>query len=116
MVVKIIFGSSIILDFGDTTLFLFQERMAIVNTKEIDYETDFGNVKIKLNVLMDKKHISISTMSKLANVKYEIVKKYYYGDNYAFTSEILAKFCYILDCKIDDILVYETSKDYVNQG
>lgn len=54
IVVKIIFGSSIILDFGDTTLFLFQERMAIVNTKEIDYETDFGNVKIKLNVLMDK--------------------------------------------------------------
>ena len=96
IVVKIIFGSSIILDFGDTTLFLFQERMAIVNIKEIDYETDFGNVKIKLNVLMDKKHISISTMSKLANVKYEIVKKYYYGDNYAFTSEILAKFCYIL--------------------
>ena len=47
-----------------------------MNTKEIDYETDFGNVKIKLNVLMDKKHISISTMSKLANVKYEIVKKY----------------------------------------
>ena len=83
-----------------------------MNIKEIDYETDFGNVKIKLNVLMDKKHISISTMSKLANVKYEIVKKY----NYAFTSEILAKFCYILDCKIDDILVYETSKDYVNQG
>ena len=65
---------------------------------------------------MDKKGISISTMSKLANVKYEIVKKYYNGENYAFTSEILAKFCYILDCEIDDILIYETSEDFVKQG
>ena len=68
--------------------------------KEIDYKTNFGNVKLKLNELMDKKGISISTMSKLANVK----------------SEILAKFCYILDCEIDDILIYETSEDFVKQG
>ena len=84
--------------------------------KEIDYKTNFGNVKLKLNELMDKKGISISTMSKLANVKYEIVKKYYNVENYAFTSEILAKFCYILDCEIDDILIYETSEDFVKQG
>ena len=71
---------------------------------------------LNLNELMDKKGISISTMSKLANVKYEIVKKYYNGENYAFTSEILAKFCYILDCEIDDILIYETSEDFVKQG
>lgn len=89
-----------------------------MDIKEIDYGTDFGTIKLKLklNELMDKKNISISTMSKLANIKYEIVKKYYYGENYAFTSEILAKFCYILDCEIDDILIYETSKEPVNQG
>lgn len=87
-----------------------------MSIKEIDYKTNFGNVKLKLNELMDKKGISISTMSKLANVKYEIVKKYYNGENYAFTSEILAKFCYILDCEIDDILIYETSEDFVKQG
>ena len=40
--------------------------------KEIDYKTNFGNVKLKLNELMDKKGISIGTMSKLANVKYEM--------------------------------------------
>ena len=39
-----------------------------------------------------------------------------YLKNYAFTSEILAKFCYILDCEIDDILIYETSEDFVKQG
>ena len=87
-----------------------------MDIKEINYGTNFGNVKLKLNELMDEKNISISTMSKLANIKYEIVKKYYYGENYAFTSEILAKFCYILDCEIDDILIYEGSKDYINQG
>ena len=75
--------------------------------KEITYLTDFGNIAINLKEQMDKKGISINLMSKLSNVKYEIVKKYYYGENYGVTREIVAKFCYILDCNVEDILVYK---------
>lgn len=89
--------------------------MVSVIKKEIDYGTNFGNVNSNLKQLMDDKHISISTMSKLTNIKYDIVKKYYYEDNYAYTKDILAKFCYVLECNIDDILVYEKKKDCVKQ-
>lgn len=87
-----------------------------MNNKGIDSETNFGKVRIKLNNLMDEKHISISSMSRMTNIKYEIVKKYYYGESYAFTLEILAKFCYILKCEINDILIYETSETCIKQG
>lgn len=75
--------------------------------KEITYLTDFGDVVVNLKEQMDKKGISINMMSRLSNVKYEIVKKYYYGENYGVTREIVAKFCYILDCEVDDILIYK---------
>ena len=44
--------------------------------KEITYLTDFGDVVVNLKEQMDKKGISINMMSRLSNVKYEIVKKY----------------------------------------
>lgn len=81
-----------------------------MNTKLVEYRTNFGDVKLKLKELMDEKGISINTMSRFSNIKYETVKKYYYGENYALTREILAKFCFILNCNIDDLLVYEVQK------
>lgn len=84
--------------------------------KIIDWDTDFGYIESNLQELMDQQGISISEMSHLANIKHEIVKKYYYGRNYALNSEILAKFCYVLDCELSDIIHYVSAKDYINQG
>lgn len=101
---------------GYCSFFCFKERDVVIEEKIIDWDTDFGYVESNLQRLMDKQGITISTMSHLTNIKYEIVKKYYYGENYAFNCEILAKFCYILDCNIADIIYYVPSKDFVNKG
>ena len=74
------------------------------------YDYDFGHIELKLKEYMDLNNISINRMSKLANVKYEIVKKYYYSENYNINFDILAKFCYILDCDVSDLIVYVRSK------
>lgn len=55
---------------------------------------------------MDKKGISIYKLSQKAAVKYEIVKKYYNDENIGFYADILAKFCYVLDCQIADLIEY----------
>lgn len=64
------------------------------------------NVEIELCVkeVMDNKGVSISELSKLANIKYDIVKRYYYGEMIRYDSEILKKFCVFLDCKIEDLI------------
>ena len=67
-------------------------------------EVDYGVIEFKLKDLMDKKNITINQMSRKINVAYDIVKKYYYGDNYSISLDILKKFCYILECNIDDII------------
>lgn len=78
--------------------------------KSITWGTNYGKVKSNLKCIMDSKLISINDMSRLAGIKYDVVKRYYYNDIYQADLQILAKFCYILDCNISDILDYEYSK------
>lgn len=64
------------------------------------------NIEIELCVkeVMDNKGVSISELSKIADIKYDIVKRYYYGEIIRYDSEVLKKFCIYLDCKIDDLI------------
>ena len=82
-------------------------------TKKTYYEVDYGMVKNNLKKLMNEKEISIYTMSKLTNTKYEIVKSYYNDNLYQYSKEILAKFCYVLDCDVSEIVIYEKSEAVV---
>ncbi len=77
---------------------------------QIIKKNEYGSIKLNLKYLMDKKNISINTMSKYANIRYETVKKYYNNECFWYDSNILAKFCYVLECEIDDLLVYEDTK------
>ena len=69
---------------------------------------DYGKVEIKLSSIMDKKNISIYQMSKLTSLKHSTVKSYY--NNCPLTRvdlDVISKFCYVLNCKIEDILEYK---------
>ena len=69
---------------------------------------NYGKVEIKLRTIMDKKNISIYKLSKLTNLKHSTIKGYY--NNAPITRvdlDVLSKLCYVLDCKIEDILEYK---------
>lgn len=68
---------------------------------------NYGKVEIKLKTIMDKKNISIYQLSQLASLKHSTVKNYY--NNMPITRvdlDVISKMCYVLDCKIEDILEY----------
>ena len=69
---------------------------------------NYGKVEIKLKTIMDKKNISIYQVSQLANLKHSTVKNYY--NNCPITRvdlDVISKLCYVLNCKIEDILEYK---------
>jgi putative transcriptional regulator len=69
---------------------------------------DYGKVEIKLKTIMDKKKISVYQLSQLASLKHSTVKNYY--NNCPITRvdlDVISKLCYVLDCKIQDILEYK---------
>lgn len=43
---------------------------------------------------------------RLSGLKYEVISKYYYDNVYRYDADVIAKFCYILDCKLSDIIKY----------
>ena len=71
------------------------------------WNTKIGKVKCHLKDVMDKKKITISQLARLTNLRYEVVDNYYYNRNIRYDSMVLAKFCYSLNCSIDDLLKYE---------
>jgi len=68
---------------------------------------DYGTVEIKLNSIMDKYGVSIYQMTKLTGLKHTTVKSYYTNSPLTrIDTDVISKFCYVLNCKIEDIIEY----------
>jgi len=68
---------------------------------------DYGKVNITLKSVMDSKNISIYQMSKLTELKHSTIKSYYINAPLTRVDlDVVAKICYVLDCRISDILEY----------
>lgn len=74
--------------------------------KTVAVMCEYGNVKIKLKEIMDVKGISRNRLSKATGTRFEVVDKWYKGDVERIDTDILARFCFVLDCKVEDIIEY----------
>ncbi len=79
----------------------------LITSKIILWDTDIGEVKCYLKEIMKDRNITISQLSRLTNIRYEVIDNYYYNRNIRYDSVVLAKLCYSLNCSIDDLLKYE---------
>lgn len=80
--------------------------MVQLNFNKSDAEI-YGEYRVDLQNIMLDKDISRTHLSKLTGIKYDIINKYYKGYCKQIDLGTIAKICFILDCKIEDIVVYE---------
>lgn len=66
----------------------------------------YGNVSIHLKELIEQKGITRYRLAKLADTRFEVVEKWCSGTVERIDADVLARFCYILDCSITDIIRY----------
>lgn len=66
-----------------------------------------GKVRIRLREIMDERDIKRNELAKSIYSRFEVVDNWYSGDMRSVDLDILAKLCYVLQCDISDILVYE---------
>ena len=65
-------------------------------------------VKIKLAALMDQRGITRNRLRTLTGIKYDVIDRYYKNEVVSMVDmDFLAKVCYVLDCRVEDILEYE---------
>lgn len=75
----------------------------------VSYQTqEYGIVRVKLAALLEKKGITRNRLRTLTGVKYEVIDRYYKAQNIEMVDlDFLAKVCFALNCRIDDLLEYE---------
>ncbi len=76
---------------------------------------EYGHVKVKLAELLKKNHITRNALGQRIGVKFETVDRYYQGESIEMADlDFLAKVCYVMDCKIEDLLEYEAPEETDN--
>lgn len=79
----------------------------------VSYQThEYGSVRVKLAEMLDSRGITRNRLRTLTGVKYEVIDRYYKANNVAMADlEFLAKVCFVLDCKIEDLLEYQKPEE-----
>lgn len=74
--------------------------------KEIFEYKNYGSIQINLNKIMEERNITTYELSNKANIRFQTIQNLRKGSSSRIDFEILAKLCYILECKIEDIFTY----------
>lgn len=67
---------------------------------------DYGKVELRLKELMEARGVSRNQLAKLINVRFEVVNKWFGGQVEKMDLDVLARICYALDCRVEDVLAY----------
>ncbi len=75
----------------------------------VSYTTaEYGRVKVKLAEVLKENNMTRNALGELMGVKFETVDRYYKAKSVEWVDlDFLAKACYVLNCRIEDLLEYE---------
>lgn len=75
----------------------------------VTYHTgEYGRVRLKLAEILDSRGITRNRLRTLTGIKYEVINRYYQANTVEWVDlDFLAKVCYVLNCRVEDLLEYE---------
>lgn len=74
--------------------------------KPVSTIQNYGEIKIKLRELMEEKGLTRYQLSRLTNTRFEVINKWYNGNVERIDSDVLARLCFSLGCRVEDIIEY----------
>jgi putative transcriptional regulator len=81
--------------------------MIMNELRSVTNMNSYGRITVHLKELMDEKKITRYRLAKLADTRFEVVDKWCSGTVERIDADVLARFCYILNCEITDIIKYD---------
>lgn len=70
----------------------------------------YGWIEIRLNKLLEEKEISKNKLSHRCEMSWSQLNSYCKNDVTRLDTFVLCKLCTVLDCKIEDLLVFHPSE------
>ena len=75
----------------------------------------YGKVSIHLKEILETQGLTRYRLSKLADTRFEVVEKWCNGTVERIDKDVLARFCYILNCQVSDILRYDEENSHTKE-
>ena len=66
----------------------------------------YGHVEICLKQILHDRNISRNKLATSIGTRFSVINKWYNNDVEKLDLDILARLCFALDCKVEDLLVY----------
>lgn len=82
--------------------------MIMKDVRSVVNLSSYGKISVHLKELIEQKGITRYRLAKLADTRFEVVEKWCSGTVERIDADVLARFCYILDCSITDIIRYDS--------
>ena len=75
--------------------------------KSVVSMNDYGRIKLHLSELIEEKGMNRNSLAKAVNTRFEVIDRWCKNKVENIDMDILARICYVLDCKVSDIIEYE---------
>lgn len=76
------------------------------DVKAIMQEVDYGDIYIKLDDILTTRGISTYELSEKANIRFQTIQTLRENKSTRIDFGVLAKICYVLECKVEDVIEY----------
>lgn len=77
-------------------------------------DEQYGHLDIRLSELMERKGLNRYKMSLKAEMNWQQINKYYNNEITRLDTHVLCKLCTVLECGIQDLLVFTPADPDVN--
>lgn len=81
------------------------ESNSIIITRKV-----YGKIKLKLREYLDARGMNRNQLARAAQANFAVIDKWYNGKVEKLDLDVLARICYVLDCEVSDLLVYEKTE------
>ena len=68
---------------------------------------EYGRVHIRLRELLEKRGMKRNELARAAGTRFEVVDKWYQDNVEKLDIDVLARFCFVLECRVEDLIQYE---------
>ena len=76
---------------------------------------DYGKIHVKLKQYLDSKNIKRGNLAASTKTYFEVIDKWCNNNVERMDLDVLARICYVLNCKVEDIIEYKEHSEEENQ-